>query len=364
MLIASCAISPKEKEISPAFYHWKTHFSPTEIEKNYLQNFAVKKIYVKFFDVDWNGKASEPLPVAEVILDRMSWGNIEIVPTIFITNRSLKNYPLDKMEILAKHIFDKIKDLSAGHDFMKKNINEIQIDCDWSGLTKEKYFRLLYFFKKEITQARANDFGKKIKLSATIRLHQVKYFERTGVPPVDRGMLMFYNVDEVKDWETRNSILDIDVAKQYFYNFEKYPLDLDVALPIFSWGVLFRDGEMVKLMPHLRAENLADTTYFSPIFPKQLSPISASETPSSGSTTFKNKTYFEVQKSTYLDGKYLYKGDKIRLEMVTIATLKKAAQLLKSKIANSEITVSFYHLDTNTIKYYPYEKLQEVIDIF
>ena len=139
--LTSC--TSNKKEITPAFYHWQTNFSLTQSEKDYLHNFSVKKLYVKFFDVDWNGKMQEPLPVAEVILDTTDLEKIEIIPTIFITNRSLKNYPLEKMDLLGKNILEKIFSI-------KKNVREIQIDCDWSETTEEKYFQLLRFFKKEI----------------------------------------------------------------------------------------------------------------------------------------------------------------------------------------------------------------------
>lgn len=324
--ITSCTSS--KNEITPAFYHWQTNFSLTQSEKDYLQKLSVKKLYVKFFDIDWNGKIKEPLPVAEVLIDSADLRNIEIIPTIFITNRSLKNYPLEKMELLGKNILEKIFSI-------KKEMKEIQIDCDWSETTREKYFRLLRFLKKEIQK-------KNIQLSVTIRLHQIKYFKRTGVPPVDRGMLMFYNVDDVKDYKTKNSILDLNVAKQYFFNFENYPLELDVALPIFSWGVLYRSGGMIKLINNLRVEDMDDDTFFLQT----------------------DERHFEIVESTYLHGKYLYEGDIIRLETVPLETLKISSELLKSKIENANLTLSFYHLDTTTIKHYPYGNLEKIIDIF
>ena len=45
-------------------------------------------------------------------------------------------------------------------------------------------------------------------MSATIRLHQVKYRADTGVPPVDRGMLMAYNLLPPDQAGERSSILD------------------------------------------------------------------------------------------------------------------------------------------------------------
>ncbi|MEM6965815.1 MAG: hypothetical protein AAF573_13690 [Bacteroidota bacterium] len=321
--LLSC--TSKKKKVTPAFYHWQTNFSLTAAEKQYLYNFSVKKLYVKFFDVDWNASANEPLPVVTVIFDSTQWKTVEIIPTIFITNRSLKNYPLEKMEMLGENILTKIFSI-------KNEVKEIQIDCDWSETTEQKYFRLLRFIKKEIEQ-------KGMQLSATIRLHQVKYFKRTGVPPVDRGMLMFYNVDDVKDPDTRNSILDLEVVKQYFYNFEDYPLALDVALPVFSWGVLFRGGQMIKLLAPLQLEDLRDDEFFQQ----------------------KDATHFEVKKSTYLNGRYLYAADEIRLETISLPTLISAAEQLTPRIQNADITLSFYHLDTTTIKTYPYEQLQAII---
>ena len=328
ILLIINACTPKQKNITPAFYHWQTNFNLTPIEKDYLNKFSINKIYAKFFDVDWDTSVNEPLPIAEIILDTTSLESLEIIPTIFITNRSLKNYPIGEMENLGKNILNKIFSI-------KSKVSEIQIDCDWSTTTQKKYFRLLRFLKNELST-------KKINLSATIRLHQIKFFDKTGVPPVDRGMLMFYNVDNVKDPNTKNSILDIEVAKQYLYNFEKYPLELDIALPIFSWGVLFRGGKMIKLMAHLQEQDLGDDTFF----------------------TKKNNTHFEVKKSTYLNGKYLYTDDIIRLEKVAFEDLEAAAHLLFPKIKNQNITVSFYHLDTMTIKNYPHEKLQEITQIF
>ena len=219
---------------------------------------------------------------------------------------------------------------------------EIQIDCDWSGTTKEKYFKLLSFLRKKIA-------SKKIKLSSTIRLHQIKFFKKTGVPPVDRGMLMFYNVGEVADISTQNSILDLEIAKQYLENFDNYPLQLDLALPIFSWGVLFRDGKMIKLISGLREAELSDSTRFVN--------SSASRILNFGST-------FEVKKSTYLDGRYLYEGDQIRLESVRLEVLEETAQLLKEHLFNEDLTISFYHLDTTTIKHFQYEKLQDICHFF
>ena len=181
-----------------------------------------------------------------------------------------------------------------------------------------------------------------IKVSATIRLHQIKYFEQTGVPPVNRGMLMFYNMGDLDKIETENSILDIEIGKSYFQNFDKYPLPLDVALPIFQWGVIFRDGKLVKLINNLRAEDLTDEARFEQIAENR----------------------FRLEASTYLEGYYLYKDDLIRLENVEQQALRESAKALSNVIDNQGFTVSFYHLDSLSLSAFPQDSLEQIIEAF
>ncbi len=65
---------------------------------------------------------------------------------------------------------------------------EIQIDCDWTERTRNAYFQLLTALKRE-------PFLQGKILSATIRLHQVKYVQRSGIPPADRGRVCFFLLD-------------------------------------------------------------------------------------------------------------------------------------------------------------------------
>ena len=219
--------------------------------------------------------------------------------------------------------------------FSNHKIKEIQFDCDWTQKSKVKYFDFLQDIKTQLQ-------GSSILLSSTIRLHQIKYFEETGVPPVDRGALMFYNMGNLEDITAENSILDLSIAKEYLNNFEKYPLALDVALPVFSWGVLIREGKMIKLINNLQSFDLKDESRFSKI----------------------DKTHFEVIKSTYLQGYYLYKEDEIRLEKASIEQLQESADLLSSVIGDSDLTVIFYHLDSIVINNYPNEALEDIANRF
>ncbi len=181
-----------------------------------------------------------------------------------------------------------------------------------------------------------------IVLSATIRLHQIKYFQKTGVPPVQRGMLMYYNMGEVQNVNAINSILDNQVGRQYLANLRDYPLPLDVALPLFQWGVLFRNNRMIKLINQLEVGDLSDIQRFAK----------------------KGENTWKVVKSTYLNGYYLYKNDLIRLEKVQLEQLAEAALLLQSKLRRADRNVVFYHLDSKVILHFSVGNLERVIDVF
>lgn len=334
-LICICLVSACDNpqiQADPAFYHWQTNFKPDTSEVAFLNDLNVEKLYLKFFDVDWDFREQDAFPQA-----RIQWGtkpdtHLVIVPTVFITNRTLLQISVQKIDTLAQNIYHQIQQLAK--PLAQDQITEIQIDCDWTLKTKDKYFDLLRLIKAQMPVT--------LVLSTTIRLHQIKFADKTGVPPVDRGMLMFYNMGDLEDWNTNNSILDLEIGQQYLYNFESYPLPLDVALPLFSWGVLFRQGRMIKLLNQLEETELALEHRFAKM----------------------EEHRYEVLESGYLRGHYLYSGDWIRLETVPFASLKESATLLKKVLKKNDLSISFYHLDTAVIKNYSYEQLESVLHIF
>ena len=322
----SCSDS-NNHAVTPAFYFWKNSLKISAPEFEYLSSLHCKKLYIRFFDVDWEGQDAVPLSILEN--DSKIPDSIEIIPTVFITNRTMLNIADQDIPELADKIAGKIGQLS--NHFQHNQIPEIQFDCDWSANSQKKYFQLLRLLKSHFT-------NQNKKISATIRLHQVKYFKKTGVPDVDRGVLMFYNMDDINDWETTNSILDIAKASPYLYNFETYPIPLDIALPIFKWGLVFQEEKLVKIINNLDQSDLQDSTRFHKI----------------------GENRFEIIKSTYIKGYYLYKNDQIRLEKTDIEDLKKAADLLSPLISNQELNIIFYHLDSTLTADYPYEALQDI----
>lgn len=329
LLIALLGLIACHKTPTPpvrAMYHWRTALSLSAADRQFLDSLGVTRLYVKFFDVDWAAEQQTPLPAAELQVDTSFLHGLDLCPVVFITNQTLVRIPKQEIPNLAKHLVDKVYDLHVPlHAFP---IRELQLDCDWTDSTREAYFELL-------TQIRGLVQKDSIALSATIRLHQLRYPKRTGIPPVDRGMLMFYNMGDVEDWQESNSILNLEKGRPYLKNAHRYPLPLDAALPAYTWGVLFRDGRLTKLIYPMDAGALADTARFSKLAPQR----------------------WEVVKSTYLEGHYLYRGDKLRVEDVSVSNLYPAATMLGQALPMEQRCLALYHLDTLLRKRYTHAQL-------
>lgn len=317
-----------------SFYHWKTKFSLDSAGREYLSHLAVKDLYVRIFDVKWVAHEKEAFPFAVFKTSINDSIHQNIIPVIYITNESLLNAKDNEIAVLANRIVYKCRSLFSKHPHLFNMVKEVQFDCDWSELSQEKYFSLIKQIKIEFAKK-----NQPLDLSATIRLHQVKYQSITGVPPVERGVLMFYNMGKLEEETTANSILDIETAKKYMVGFENYPLELDLALPLFSWVVQFRQGKVVQLINEINTSEL--TLY------KELEEVKAN--------------HFRVKESFYLGGNYLYKGDVLRVERVTEEALEASVDLASNHLINKDYKIIFYHLDPMIMKNYPVKELIKTI---
>jgi hypothetical protein len=316
VLISICFLPTCRQEVlttQMAFYHWQTQLSVDSLEQQWLTQTHSQRLYVKFFDVDWSYAQQAAIPQAELLLSTLPQ-TVDIVPTVFLTNRCFQELPILETAALATAVFEKIQAL-----WPQLAPTEIQIDCDWTATTRAAYFQFLEDLKAILPAATT--------LSATIRLHQYRYPEQTGVPPVDRGMLMYYNMGDLNDWTETNSMLNLEKAAPYL-DAAPYPLALDLALPLFRWGVLFREGRMIKLINNLSISELNSDKVEK-----------LAEMPELGSSRWL------VTQDHYLHGYYLYTGDQIRLEYITSDLLERAALQLKEIPQKSDRHLSFYHLD-------------------
>jgi hypothetical protein len=320
----------KPKQITRAFYYWKSTFALSDYEKEALKKYGATHLYIKFFDVDWDAATRQAIPKAVIHFKENP--PVEFVPTVFITNRTLEKLSWGGVDELANKIVQKIR-LIQPSSFPPGD--EVQFDCDWALSTRAKYFRLLAQIKKALPSA--------TRLSATIRLHQIKFYRTTGIPPVERGMLMYYNMDDWKNIRTQNSILDLTVAGRYADYISDYPLPLDVVLPIFNWAVIYRNGKFIAFINHLNHKDLEQSQTFK----------KASQT-----------NQYVALRDTLFRGLTIRRGDRFRIEESTIENLKISSKTLAQEIQNTKATFALYHLDSLNLSYYEKDSLQQVFQTF
>lgn len=301
----------------PAFYHWQTNLEITPEENRYLDSVRCKKLYIKVLDIGVNELSGAVEPYARLhIADTTGLSRYEIIPVIFITNAVFKKTDPEKTDWLV----EKTAGALAAFPFLI-SAREIQFDCDWTASTREAFF----LFLKKMQQAVPEK-----QLSATIRLHQYKFPKQTGVPPVARGMLMFYNTGDIESETTENSIFNLQDAEKYVQGAPKtYPLPLDLALPVFSWTLVYREGEFWKIINGVPTD-LQDTTRFETFLPDRM--------------------HLQVRKGTFLSGHYLRPGDRLRVETVSEELLLQAAGLAARTDLADDASLAFFHLDTSTIR--------------
>ncbi|MFW3343062.1 hypothetical protein [Aliarcobacter butzleri] len=270
----------KNENSTISFYSWENSFDIKDTNE---------KLYIKVLDIAFSTKL-EPIKTNLKTIPK------DFVPVIYITNETMKNvdYSLINNEILLI-----LKDL---------NFDEVQIDCDWSDSSQSNYFNLLSDLKTKLNKT----------ISATIRLHQIKYYMRTGVPPIDYGVLMYYNMSNIGDFDTKNSILDNEIAKKYHYNFDNYPLKLKLALPLYSQAIQFRQNKALSIFEGVEKKD----------FDSNFQEIS------------QNK--FKVLNSFYFKGRYVYKNDIFRFEDVNEKELKIALDDFKNLTKNRFNEIIFY----------------------
>lgn len=238
---ASCAFrSDKEYTSVPeknSIYHWKTTFAPDSSALGFLRKHDIGRLYIRMFDVsikkNYAENKTDIVPVATTDFEVPVPDSIEVVPVTFITIEALRQMRGEE----AKYAELIVERLLAMCSYNKcGQISEIQFDCDWTSSTKDIYTKLCKTAKSLLEV-------KNIDLSITVRLHQLT----ESAPDVDRGVLMLYNTGAFKNFDTRNSILDIRDAKIYLKKL-KYSIPLDYAYPVFGWGIKFRDEKFVSIV--------------------------------------------------------------------------------------------------------------------
>jgi hypothetical protein len=197
-------------------YYWRTEWHLDSLERNFLKQYDIQKVYCRYFDVVMRN--DEPMPNATISFAEPVDPSLSIVPTVYITEDCMHS----EHKGLAKKIVERIIQMNETNDV--KQVKEIQIDCDYTGRSMKTYYQFLEDVRKIADQ-------HDMRLSTTIRLHQLSM----EVPPADYGVLMLYNTGNPQKYAERNPILDIRDVMPYISKLDDYALPLATAYPVFLW---------------------------------------------------------------------------------------------------------------------------------
>lgn len=315
-----------------SFYYWKTNYAPSRTEKQALSDLGAKRLFVRIMDIDTQGPQGEAVPVSAIQFDEPLPDTVAIVPVVYVVNKVLDGMTTQQRDRLAEQLthYVQAKVKQAG----KTGFDELQIDCDWTKSTRDAYFGLLAAIRTQLPDS--------VRLTATLRLHQVRNRRSAGVPPVDRVLLMCYNMGNLRKPGNHNSIMDLAEMELYLKDFlHEYPLPVDMALPLFSWSVVFRNGEYAGISKRLDPRLLTDTTVFS---------------------RKDRSSLYRLKKPLPEAG--LRQGDVVRREETRWDDLSAAADFLVTYKRKEDFTLLFYHLDNQVLTTFTDEQLQEIVHRF
>lgn len=322
LLFTSCNKSAEEQSQTVlSYYYWRTNFALDEIETTSMKELNIAKLYIRYFDIALRGE--QVIPISPVMYKHAVPISIEVVPVVYIKNEVMLQERLNMKE-LAAHIVGFIQQVNAKNNIVNQ---EIQLDCDWSLNSKEHFFSLIDELKQ------LTDW----KISSTIRLHQIKYASKTGIPNVDHGVLMYYNIGRIAT-DSLNSIYNKAIAKKYIGALDEYPLRLNYALPIYAWAVHIRGNQVLKLISRVREKDIEGIAGIRKI----------------------ENNRFLVEKSDQYLGQLFEKGDEIKIETTTDDQLKEMISDLYKATKKRPEEIILYDLNSKNINAYDKEIFKEL----
>lgn len=334
IILLSCNGSPSLKSNeSNSIYYWRTTFSLSDSEKEFMREHDVKKIYMRFFDVEWaypakNGE--DVTPEATIRFNDTIPAGVEIVPTVYITTSAMEKMQI-KEEEYAEKIYKRISAICKQNNIV---FNEIQLDCDWTKGTRQPFFRLCEAMKERMDSTQT--------LSSTIRLHQLTQ----SPPPVDKGVLMVYNTGNLMEMTSDNSIFSCKDIEPYLKDnrLARYPLALDVAYPTYGWSVVFHPGEDKYYF-----DRIMRRTDFS-AYP-DLKKIASNLYEATSDINFSE------------DGKEwdkVYEKYRIRIERPTADEILDIKKLVDKQLKNKKHNNILYHLDESQLSHYSDNEISKI----
>lgn len=338
-LLNACSHSARQPTVHTGIYFWKSDWYGFDNEEaEYLEMLNPDKLYFKFFEIapddnfvgvpiaktGFNAQRSDYHEIFEQVRET------EIIPVVFIQNEVLRSASHQQLNELADNTVFLINKMFKERMPSGMTFKELQLDCDWTATTRDAYFYLIEKVK-ELSEK---------KISCTLRLYPYKYRQKMGIPPVDRVTLMCYNLLSPVGNDERNSILEPVELEKYLVGVHKYPLPLDVVLPLFSYVHWYQYGQFKGMLKASASKILGYTQHIEGLW------------------------HLVLEDFEY-DYKYIRAGDRIKIETVKYPDVQRSIQLLKEHLEfDDKLTISLFHLDATTLSNYTNEEILNIYNAF
>ena len=231
-LLTTGCTEQKDMEEANSVYYWRTDLRLDSVERAFLKQYNINKVYCRYFDVVLDDGEDYPKPNATITFSDSIPEGVELVPTVYITENCMHQ----PHKGLAEKLVRRIRQMNETNHI--QGVRELQIDCDYTAKSRRTYYDFLEEVSREwknhsplTTHHSPLTSHPSPLVSTTIRLHQLQM----EVPPVDYGVLMVYNTGDPQKFMERNPILDLRDVKPYLRWLDDYKLPLAAAYPTFSW---------------------------------------------------------------------------------------------------------------------------------
>ncbi|MFZ4544487.1 MAG: hypothetical protein ACOYOA_10585 [Saprospiraceae bacterium] len=314
-----------------SFYYAKSTLDLSKQEEQILLENPKSPLYFHLMDVVWDSDKQFAIPTAQIRLEKSLPQFLTIVPVVNIANEVFEHINSADADGLAQMIAKRIEDKLMEGNGVVNPIQSLQLDCDWTPETKDRYFVFI--------QSLANSFDFPITVS--VRLHQIKFKEKMGIPPVKRVMLFYFNSGELNESKTRNVYSDSAFPNDFLSQIEQYPMPMDLGILLFGCGQIKRNDKIIHLLDNLSKEDLTDNLIF-----EQISP-----------------TDFKVLDDITLKNFRCVSGDNIHLETIENNQLSSTCAALAPHLKREKRNICFYQLDDVLLKNYPNGFLKGLVKV-
>ena len=144
LLLVACQRDNQTLAEQNGVYYWRTTLRLDSAERAFLHQHHIRKVYCRYFDVVM-GEEGEPVPNATLAFTDTLPGDIEVVPTVYITEDCMhKAHPQ-----LAEKLVKRILQMNETNDIA--GVREIQIDCDYTVRSRDIYYNFLKEVRSQLS---------------------------------------------------------------------------------------------------------------------------------------------------------------------------------------------------------------------